>query len=150
MKDAKWKKLFLCIIALSVLGYTFYTISSYREFYQLDEKTPLENITWDIYSKNEETHLFKTSYSYTFQGNHYTGDYLFKKPVFINVLGAKHALEEFSQGYKEAWVSSQHPDRSSLEKHYPLKELVSTAVLWAIFVYFLLLPKYCQYRYGNR
>jgi hypothetical protein len=141
MNSTGWRKLFLFIIGISVLGYTFYTVNAYREFTQLDTTIPLENITWDVFSKDEETHLYTTTYSYNFDGKHYEGEYLFKKPVFINVLGAKHALNEFSQEYQNVWISSEHPDHSALEKSYPAKELVYTALLWVIVAYFLLLPK---------
>jgi hypothetical protein len=63
MKNVSWRTLFLCVIAACTIGYTCYTATVYWEFAQLDREILLENVKWDIFSKDEETHLFKASYS---------------------------------------------------------------------------------------
>lgn len=149
MTPSRWKTLFLSIITLCTIGYSCYTLWLYWGYQRLDRELPFEKIEWSVYPESEETNLFKASYHYRFNDTSYSGEYLFKKPVFINILGATHALTDFSKKVTTTWISSENPQISSLEKAFPLKECVYSVTLWAILLYFLLLPVYCRYRYGK-
>ncbi len=143
------QRLFRLAIFLCVCGYTAYTLWMYWEYSTLDTQVPLQTVKWSIHERDEEAYLYHVSYTYRLGDDAYENRYLFKKPVFINLLGAEHDLASFSAEVKSAWVSGQNPSYSSLQKTFPVKESISTAILWLIFIYFALLGKYYAYRYGR-
>lgn len=144
MENPTSRTLFIGVVALCVLGYTCFTLWQYWGYVQLDIERPIQNSEWTVQTKDEETHQLQATYDYIFNDVKYTGKYLFKKPVFINILGAEYAIKAFSSNFQKVWISSGNPSESSLERKFPLKEIVSTAVLWAIFLYFLGLRIYCN------
>lgn len=145
----RWWFLFRLVIALCVVGYSGYASWIYWNYSSLDAQVPFKKIRWSILERDEETFLYHVSYSYLVEDALYEHNEIFKKPVFINLLGAQHALSDFSKEYSAAWISSKNPSYSSLQKTFPVKELVSTAVLWLIFFYFVFLGKYYVYRYKS-
>lgn len=145
----RWWFLFRFIIALLVASYSGYALWTYWNYSTLDMQVPLKKIRWNILEKNEETFLYQVAYSYNIEEALYESRHTFKKPVFINLLGAEHALADFSKEYLSVWTSSEYPAYSSLQKIFPIKELISAAVLWLIFFYFLFLGKYYVYRYKS-
>lgn len=146
MGAQKFRIYFLLGIAICALCYTTYTLWETWNYLRLDHITKLENVTWEIVSTDEETHQLKAHYTFPFKGTNFTGTYLFKKPLFINRLGAEHAIDDFDRQYHQGWFSSGDPRTSSLEKKFPTKELFSTTILWGIFIYFVALGTYCDRR----
>lgn len=142
MKDPhSLRKLFVGALLLATLAYSSFTLVLYWEYVRLDKQAPLDQVAWAVESKDDEVHQLKATYQYRVGTTEYAGEYLFKKPVFINSLGAEHAIGDFSGKFHNAWLSSTDPTHSALEKNYPLKELISAAVLWCIVVYFITLSK---------
>jgi len=138
------RQLLLSLLGICTVIYSAFALWDYLQFTEWDTKVPLQAIKWEIISKDVDSHTFKANYSYHFNGKDYHKAYVFKKPVFVNLLGAEHALNDFSKDYTTTWISLNHPESSSLQKTYPLKELISTGILWVIFCYFLLLPLFAN------
>jgi hypothetical protein len=132
----KLKKIVFSAMILAATVYTGFALWNYWSYIRLDAETPIESVTWSIQTNHEESHQLKADYTFRYQGKEYRGETVFPKPVFINRLGAEYALKEFSDQYHQVMLALSNPTISSLQKQFPLKQLVSTAILWAIIVYF--------------
>lgn len=146
MGAQQFRSFFLSAIAFCALCYSGYTLWETWNYLRLDSKTKLQEIGWEIVTTDEETHQLRAHYVFSVNGSPITGSHLFKKPIFINSLGAEHAIGEFTRIYDNGWFASSDPHYSSLVKYFPTKELIYTTILWGLLIYFITLRNYCDSR----
>lgn len=71
----------------------------------------------------------------------FTNRYLFKKK-FLNSITAKEYIENFSKNDLTIWFNTKNPNISSIEKKFPIKNCVYITIVFAVFIYFLILKYY--------
>ncbi len=123
----------LMILAASI--YTGFSLWRYWQYVRLDGVAAISSVEWNVHTNSEESHQIKADYTYSYRGHEYSGMTVFAKPVFINHLGAEYALKDFANESHQVYVSTTDPELSSLERNFPMKELISAVILWGIIVY---------------
>ncbi len=106
----------------------------------------VENIKWQVEQLNEDRWIIKADYRFKIKNKEYRGETLFKNDLYWNSWAAESALKVYSQKDWMVWYSSSNPQYSSLQKNFPLKECISTGILWIILIYFFGLGYYVATR----
>lgn len=142
MHDNKAWFLFLALITLAMAWFTWNTVGKTREFFLLSEKTEAENITWSVLKKDEEKYLLSAEYSFQAGDRQITKKETASKPVYPNPWAAEQAARKERTKNRRVWYSKNSSEHASLFKEFPTKELISAAILWALWIYFLWLGYY--------
>lgn len=137
--------LFLAFLGLVSLAFLWFAAASGYKLYlyhSLDRSTAADVNLWRIERLSDEEFLVSATYTYTIQGNVYTGKTTFHDWPFRNPWAAEEAIKTRKQEKWSAWYSSSDFSYSSLEKSFPLKQCLSTGLLGALLLYFLWLSFY--------
>jgi hypothetical protein len=129
----------LFLIVAWYMGIAFYQLYRYSH---LTAKTELSEITWSIKPLSEEEFVPDAKYAFHVDGKIFHGETTLKKKTFKNKWAAEQSLAELTKEFRVVWYSPSNLNNSSLQKKFPLKECLSSAALWGLFVYFLWLGVY--------
>jgi hypothetical protein len=139
-KNILWKA-FLAAIFVTTLWYTIVAVYRYNDYSSLQTQAPVTEIQWQTIEDSSESFSLQAHYRYEFNGKSFTGSSPWKE-VYRNSWAAEQDIKEFSKVKWKVWIDPNHPDHSSLQKYFPFKECISSALLWGIFLYFLSLGFY--------
>lgn len=140
-KNIFWR-IFLLIVAISTLWYSFVAWHAYYRYSHLTAYTVPSAMSWEIEEKSEENYLLKASYRFDFQGKSYPGISILTDEPYRNRWGAEQAMRENPTKEWRVWFDYHNPHYSSLQKNFPLKECLSAVFLWGLLLYFLWLGFY--------
>lgn len=116
-----------------VISYTYVTLSS---------ETEAAATAWSIEEKGEEEFIPLVKYTYLVKDVFYHGETLFYQDKTTNLWAAEDVVKNLASKAHRVWYSPKDPADSSLMKKFPLKEILSAAVLWALTLYFFWLGVY--------
>lgn len=128
---------FLAAITLAVVVFSWDALQQMRRYYFLQQKTSLTSTEWGLVKINEESYRVGVEFSFVHQGKTYRGLEHFQKPLYPNPWAAAHGMKERETETQEVWFYPNNPKISSLEKKFPLKELLSAVVLLGLWLYFV-------------
>ena len=137
-------KLFLAIASLLVLWNTIGTIRVLYHDLRLSHSVWAESVEWSAKEVNDERFALLGRYHYRVGGNLYTGEELLLRPRFWNLWAAEDSIAQQAHLSHRVWYSSTEPQYSALQKNFPIKECLSTALLWGLLGYFVCLRKRVQ------
>lgn len=140
-KNTVWLAL-IVTLTMIVLWYSGKFIYHYYEYMQLSSRAPATEMQWSITAKNNENYLPKANYTFTANGKTYHGSAILEDRGYWNEFAAKQAIQEFTNKKWGIWYNSSDPNISALQKHFPLKDAVSAAIMWTIVFYFVWLGYY--------
>jgi len=133
---------FLAVMTLAVLWFTWEATTKIYDFLSYKQHAQAFNVKWKMHKIDADHYLLKASYSFEHQGKKHGGELLVERPVYQNPWAAEQAITMNSVKPWRAWYSPKHPSRSTIIKKFPMKEAVSTAILWGLWIYFIWLGIY--------
>lgn len=135
---------------LSLLGLNFAAILWFGiplsfhlyDYYALTETTKPSDLKWFVEKQGSEDFRVGANYSYLVNTISYEGETIFNDMTFRNPSSADDQLKLKASQTHLVFYDPQNVNHSSLQKKFPTKECVSTAVLFLILLYFVLLGIY--------
>ncbi|MCB1114211.1 MAG: hypothetical protein KDK62_05585 [Chlamydiia bacterium] len=110
-------------------------------YLNLDKEVPVELV--EIKPKQLDSDRYGVEVTY--KHDRFQTTQVLDDPFYLNAYGAQMRGKELQKEIKVAWVDSDHPEKSSLTKQFPYKELAYALMLWGICFYFIFLG----WRYGT-
>ncbi|NGX38342.1 MAG: hypothetical protein K1000chlam2_01515 [Chlamydiae bacterium] len=108
------------------------------QYERLGPEVPASVTSWEMLPKGSQ-YALRATYSYEYGGKSWTGKTQLRKPYYLNRASAEGEIQKMSGMPWVVWVDADHPKCSSLEKHFPLRELFYAVCLLGIFLYFVYL-----------
>jgi len=138
-KNPYWL-LLLALVSLGVVGYTAKTgYQMFRYAIHQVEINPQE-IVWKAILRDGD--FFVTArYQYDYKGKKIESSYEFPEK-YLNRWVAEDRIALYQKEGWKGWVNPFQPLDSALQKNFPLKECISTLILWGILGYFLWIGYY--------
>jgi len=133
---------FLVSVALVAIGFggsAAWQLYRYRAYNATIQPTTLN---WTVESKIGDRYYLVGEYSFEVEGKSFAGKTLLEKPLFRNLWSANQAIDEMGDSLRPVYFVSHKPEISTLNRHFPLKEVISAAALMALLLYFLCLGYY--------
>ena len=133
---------FLALTAGFVGWITLKTLFLIYTYASLDSETKPEQTKWSVQELKEDRYFIKGSYSYKVDDEVLEGETVFKDDSFRNRYSAEESIKVYQNKDWQVYYFSLKPTISSLQKKFPLKESISSGVLWIILMYFVFLGIY--------
>jgi len=138
----------LGFLSLIVLAFTATTAYKAYPFYRLDAQTMTAELMWsplkierwslgDLMGWEEELYALKGTYEFEDKGTRYQGVTVLDAPLFRNEWAVEQELLSMRSKPALVWYDSHDPAYSALQKKFPLKESLSTALLIGVLLYFI-------------
>ena len=115
------------------------TIIDLYKYVKLDERTIAKVYKWQIVEKKSKFFII-SSYNFQVGGKNYSGRYVFEEK-YINIFLAREKINQIREGAVFVWYNSKNVSTSSLEKRFPLNNLIRFLISLCILFYFLFLKK---------
>lgn len=128
---------FLTLAFLVAVWFTIVAIYRYHNYSSLQAQTLASEIQGQIIEESSESYTLTATYRYEVGHQIFTGTSLWNDTNYRNQWAAEQDLKEFSARKWKVWYDPHHPEYSSLQKKFPLKECISSIVLWGLLLYFL-------------
>lgn len=139
-KNIYWLSFFI-LISVCVLSYTGYTVFALYQYQRLTDQVPVSHIEWSTVELGEEKFAPQAAYQFFLGGRSYTKHHTWQEH-YLNAWAANEAKNQLALKRWKAWVDPSHPDYSSLQKTFPIKECISAIVLWGLWSYFFFIGQY--------
>lgn len=132
---------FLGVIFCATLVYTVYTSVALYHHYRLTESVPIHTIKWSVHPVEKDDIRVKAHYQLVKDQTNYTGDFEWPEH-YLNAWAAEEARARASRQMWNVWIDPSDPHYSTLQKIFPIKQCLSTLILWGISLYFVFLARY--------
>lgn len=133
--------IFLLLIGLTVFIFTLKTAFQVIHFYQLSVQLPVHEIHWTIIEKDSDHFDLEAHYAFFWENNLHSGQMLWPE-AYLNRWAAEEFIERQKRKSWQVWINPNNFNDSTLQKKFPAKECLSTAILWGILLYFIGLDRY--------
>jgi len=133
---------FLALITLTMGWFTWQTLSKTKDYFALSDLTTPSSITWSAIKMGEDHYLLSANYSFLLAKKEITKTEILTTPIYPNPWAAELAASKQEGKKWHIWYAPNDPKHASLYKHFPTKELISTIILWGVWIYFLWLGFY--------
>lgn len=141
-----WWRLFLGVVVLLTIGYTAQAFYKYYVFSALSNVVQADQLEWKIDQRGESDFLIEATYHYHVQGVVYEGKSTWEEKKLLNLYAAQKAIEDAKGETWDVWYNPKDPSWSVLQRYFPIKEILSTFLLWGIVLYFI----WIGFRVGRR
>ncbi len=131
-----WKG-FLIFVALAALWFSVESLYKLYKYVRLDASTVSESIQWDIEEIGYDRFAPHGNYTFVVDGKPFTGESLLQETTYRNGWVVQEWIAKHSLEPVKIWYSTSDPTHSALQKTFPTKECLSTALLWGLFLYFV-------------
>lgn len=135
---------FLTLITLVVVWFTWETVAKARDYFSFSQVTEVSEIHWTVFKSGEDHYQLNATYTFQANGQTIPKEQLMPKPIYPNPWAAEQAASKENTKKFKVWYAPQTPKRASLYKHFPMKEIISTILLWGLWLYFLWLGFYVK------
>ena len=142
-KNPYWL-LFLGIIGAGVLCYSSMTFKDLYQYQRLDTSIIPSIFKAELKELSEDEAGVLIVYQFSVGAAHYEGSEVVA--ILPNTPAAEQELTKFEKQDWRVWYDSAAPSYSALKKKFPLKESISSLILWGIFLYFVCLGYYVTKR----
>ena len=117
------------------------------EYAQLTVQAEVVVNEWSVQEVKTDQFVVIAHYVYVYQEKNYTGQGKVGG-IYPNPWAAQEAKARFSKQKWSVWLAPGHPEKSILEKHFPVKRALSAAVLIGLVLYFFILSAYVKVKNG--
>ena len=135
--------IFLGLIGIATVSYTFNTFLEIYNFQRLTTQIPISSINWSVNTITDENFTIQSHYSYFFKGINYQKEEIWNEH-YLNTLTAEEKISELSKNIHRVWIDNSNPNYSALQKDFPFKQCVSMIFLCTICIYFFWLGYYVK------
>lgn len=142
MKNGYWL-LFLGVMFLGILLYSGKWVYHVWSYIRLDKQAGVEDIQWSVLPLNDEKFILVADYQFK-DGGKLTPGHSQWSQSFLNGWAAQEQIKRLSSAPLMIWYDAGHPEYSSLEKRFPLKEGFYALILWLLGLYFVGLGRYVK------
>jgi len=118
----KIKQLWIAFLACVALVVVWFTFDASYKVYQWGTQT-------------RSTH-------FTHKGEKAEGSTIFEADRYRNKETANHFLDQYKEKNWTVWYSPFQLENSTIDRFFPLKSCIYTAIVWCIFIYFIWLGYY--------
>ncbi|CUI17859.1 Conserved putative membrane protein [Candidatus Protochlamydia naegleriophila] len=125
---------FLGLVTLCALAYTGYAFFQLYSYQRLSHTAVPQKIDWSVLAMDEDHFIPQAHYQFTFQGKAFNGHTLLKEH-YLNAWAAREAIDRLQSKPLLVWFNSNSPAMSTIEKNFPLKICLYTALLWGLLLY---------------
>lgn len=142
MQKYVWQAVF-CLMMLVALWFSLTALYRVYVYARLNSSAPATVVAWSVEELSSDHYALHAKYTFSVQGHLYEGETtLDEEKGYRNSWAAEKAIPEHAAMTWTAWYSPSNPKYSSLQKTFPLKECLSSLVLWGILIYFIGLKYY--------
>jgi hypothetical protein len=117
----------------------WFVIKAVHEVYnysQFKVRVEAEIDRWEVHELSSDQFVVMAQYSYIYQEKKYNGEDRTGQ-VYPNPWAANVAKSRFLKQKWSVWLNPKKPEKSMIEKHFPIKSTISTIVLLCLILYFL-------------
>jgi len=140
-KNLLWQA-FLVLVLVITLAYTGVAAYRYYNYARLKRATLPTTLKWQIRERSSDEYLVEGDYTFSVNNKNYSGATLRSQDPYLNPYAAERGIDMLSSQSWKIWFDPSNPEYSSLQKNFPLKEVISAICLWALLFYFLWLGFY--------
>lgn len=133
---------FLTLITFAVIWFTWGTANKLKDYLTYTASSDILDINWKIHKINEEKYDLEAVYSYKIDDKIYQNKIIINQEIYQNPWAAEQAVTQQVAKKWKAWYDPNSPTHSTIVKTFPMKELISTAVLLGLWLYFIWLGFY--------
>ncbi len=133
---------FLVVMSLTVLWFTWGAAVKLYNYIQYQERTSAQNVRWSMIRYGDNDYQLRAKYSFRHEGNRHNGEIVIDRPIYQNPWAAEQAVTMNTAKPWNVWYSGKNPKHSTIIKKFPMKETISTAILWGLLAYFVWLGVY--------
>jgi hypothetical protein len=141
-KKAIWVAFILAVLLLAFWLVGKASCEIYR-YSQLKISVEADIESWSVREMGSEQFAVIAHYTYFFNGISYTGQGRIGG-IYPNPWAAQEAKSRFIKQKRRVWIAPAHPERSVVEKHFPMKRVISAGVVIGLVIYFLILTVYVK------
>jgi hypothetical protein len=128
---------FLLLFALVTAWYAGDAIYKIYRYDQLTASVEPSTINLEVVTNGSGRYYYKGIYTVEIDSQTYSGSEQLLQPIFRNQASAEALLQEYLNDPWVVWYAPNNPLHSTIQKNYPLKELIYGLALVALFCYFL-------------
>lgn len=130
----KTKSVFIAGLLLWGL-YTYPTAAQIFRYFTYTSSQPIAKIEWEAKAVYEDLWKPYARFEYVVNGTTYRQEEIFQGGRYRNSFAAGEAIKELAKEKSQVWFSSRNPQKGTIEKFFPLKNLVYSIILLSLFFY---------------
>lgn len=141
-RKAIWIPFILIVVSAAI----WFVVEAGCEVYDYSQlKVRVEAVVdhWKVHELKSDQFVVIAHYSYVYQEKNYNGEDM-AGHVYPNPWAANVAKTRFSKQKWSVWLNPKNPEKSVIEKHFPIKRTLSSAVLLCLVLYFCVLVAYMR------
>ena len=138
---------FLLFLTLALLWFTYGSITKISDYYSYDEEITASNAVWQVVELTSDQYLLKGEFRFTFDNKNYQKEIYIKKILYNNPWIAEQMQKQRASKPTKLWISKKNPYHFTVEKEFPFKEVISTVILWILWLYFIWIGFYVASQY---
>lgn len=142
MSKGLWNIL-LIVISIFTLWKVGPTALDLWRYYQLEIEVPADKVDLEVQQKGGRYRLIG-HYRFSYGGRQIKGQTVLGGPKHLNLQSAERNKQSLNGMDWRVWVDPKHPSCSSLEKHFPYKNIFYSICLLGITLYFVYLRIHLQ------
>lgn len=128
-----------CVVGILSLCLAFlliFSIPAIKALYRnafLTQEAPATEMKWSLRKTGAEEWGIGVEYKYNVDGVAYQGEEIFEGERFKNPYKAESRIKELEAAKWPVWYMPKNPSWSTVEKYFPTKRVVYTALLALVF-----------------
>ena len=132
--------LLVAVITLWFVGKAGYELTGYL---RLSQTAPVKILNLQIKQLGRDRFVTKAHFSFEYKGQTVEGEGYVGR-AYPNKWAAESSLEKLPTDNYHVWFNPRQPLKATLSKKFPLKSIISAAILLGITLYFLSLGFYVK------
>ncbi len=139
------KQLWITFLAgFALIAFWFSLQSGYQIYRWMTQsaKSSPTSINWKIEKKAEGRFILIADYTFSLNGKEINGRTAFPSMAYKNIQTAEYFLSKQMKTPVTIRYSSSQPKNSTINRFFPLKSCIYTAIVWSILFYFIWLGYY--------
>jgi hypothetical protein len=140
-KNILWRAFLLVVFAIT-LFYSGIALYRYYAYVSLSGQARPTAMEWNILKETDSQYIIETPYQFSVSNKTYTGKTVWEEKNYLNEYAAQEAIEDANGNTWVVYYNPRDPEKSSLERRLPVKEVAYAIFLWGLFLYFLWLGFY--------
>lgn len=132
------------LVGVAALCTLYFIVTASYSLYQWSGKTHRAWATvemWRVIELGPSKFAIEAEYSFTHEGQSYSGMTRFARPYHYNRPAAEREIQRKIEDRSVAFYDPSHPNRSALERFFPLKNTLYAMLTLGVFLYFVLLDR---------
>lgn len=138
---------FILVIALVAIWFLIKASYDLHDYLQLKVCTEVVVDQWLVQEIKSDQFAVVAYYTYSYQGKDYIGQGTVGG-AYPNPWAANEAKSRYSKQKWSVWLDPKRPEKSVVEKHFPIKRTLSAVVLLGLALYFFILAVYMRFKHG--